>query len=324
MRDLIQTIEEKVLEDKKLDWEEAHALLGLNQKKDLLRLVALACEVRERQGGNRIDLCSLINAKSGQCPENCAFCAQSSQYNATITSYPLLEDSVILQAAREAEQNGAHHFCIVTSGKRVTEKEFEQILNTLRQLKKTTNLRLDCSLGHLPKEYLVELRRVGVSRYNHNLETGKTFFPQICTTHSYQDRWNTVKSIQEAGLETCCGGIIGMGETWEDRLELAFSLRELGVTCATINILNPRPGTPLAHIPPLPPWEIIKTIAIFRLILPNSIIKLAGGRERNLRDMQPLGILAGANGLIIGGYLTTTGRPATEDRQMIKDLGLET
>jgi biotin synthase len=235
-----------------------------------------------------------------------------------------LEPSEILHAAREAEQNGAGHFCLVTSGKRISEAEFEAILDTLKEIKKTTGLKLDCSLGHLPREYFIELHRIGVSRYNHNLEAAKSFFPTICSTHTYQDRWDTVRAIQEAGLETCCGGIIGMGETREQRLELAFALKELGVECATINILNPRPGTPLDHTPPLPPWEIIKTIAIFRLILPNSIIKLAGGRERNLRDLQSLGILAGVNGLIIGGYLTTSGRSIADDLQMIKDLDLET
>jgi biotin synthase len=324
MENSIQALREKVLVGNDISMVEALDLISLNRKNDILALVALACEVRERHKGDKVDFCSLINAKSGQCPEDCKFCAQSSRYNSSAPSYTLLEPSTILQAAREAEQNGAGHFCLVTSGKRISEAEFASILETLQEIKKTTGLRLDCSLGHLPKEYFIELHRIGVSRYNHNLEAAKSFFPAICSTHTYQDRWDTVRAIQEAGLETCCGGIIGMGETWEPRLELAFALKELGVECATINILNPRPGTPLAHIAPLPPWEIIKTIAIFRLILPNGIIKLAGGRERNLRDLQSLGILAGANGLIIGGYLTTSGRSIAEDVQMIKDLDLET
>ena len=320
----IKTLGEKVLEGKGISLSEVRVLTGLNRKNDILALVAVACEVRERQRGDKVDFCSLINARSGQCQEDCAFCAQSIHYNSSAPSYPLLDPSIIIQAAREAEQRGADHFCLVTSGKRVSKTEFGMILETLEELKRTTGLRLDCSLGHLPREYMIELHRVGISRYNHNLETAESFFPNICSTHTYQERWDTIRSVQEAGLEACCGGIIGLGETWEQRLELAFALKELEVDCATINILNPRPGTPLEHTPPLPPWEIIKTIAIFRLILPNSIIKLAGGRERNLRDLQSLGILAGANGLIIGGYLTTPGRDAAEDLQMIKDLGLET
>lgn len=318
----LQAIGEKVLEGRSINLGEVRALIGLNRENEILALMSVACQVRERQRGDKVDLCSLINAKSGKCPEDCAFCAQSIHYDSPAPSYSLLDPSVILQAARQAQQNGADHFCLVTSGKRVSEAEFALILRILKGLRETTQLNLDCSLGHLPREYFVELHRVGISRYNHNLETAESFFPNICSTHTYQDRCNTVRAVQEAGLEICCGGIIGLGETWEQRLELAFALKELKVDCATINILNPRPGTPLEHIPPLPPWEIIKVIAIFRLILPNSIIKLAGGRERNLRDLQSLGILAGANGLIIGGYLTTAGRSVADDLQMIKDLGL--
>lgn len=321
---VIQSLGEKVLDGRGISLAEARCLIDLNRKNEILALVSVACQVRERQKGDKVDLCSLINAKSGKCPEDCAFCAQSIHHDAPADSYPLLEPAIILQAARQAEQNGANHFCLVTSGKRVSEAEFALILRILKGLRETTQLSLDCSLGHLPREYFVELHRVGISRYNHNLETAESFFPNICSTHTYQDRWNTVRAVQEAGLEICCGGIIGLGETWEHRLELAFALKELKVGCATINILNPRPGTPLEHIPPLSPWEIIKAIAIFRLILPNSIIKLAGGRERNLRDLQSLGILAGANGLIIGGYLTTSGRSVADDLQMIKDLGLAT
>jgi len=313
---------EKIKEEGRISKTEALRLIGLEDRQDLLHLVALAHEITQWGQGNKIDLCSLINAKSGSCAEDCAFCAQSVHYNTNINTYPLLEPEVILQAAHRAEQEKVDHFCIVTSGKRVTDKEFEQILGILHEIKKTTKLEVDCSLGLLPKDHLLELKKIGISRYNHNLETSKDFFPKICTTHTYQDRLNTVMDILEVGLEACCGGIIGMGETWEDRLELAFSLRDLNISCVTINILNPRPGTPLAHRSPIPPWEIIKTIAIFRLILPRSIIKLAGGRERNLRDMQVLGLLAGANGIIVGGYLTTLGRPLEQDLQMISDLGL--
>lgn len=291
--------------------------------KDLLSLVALGSEAREKFHGKRIDLCSIVNAKSGACEEDCKFCAQSGRYFTDIPEHPLLSIDELISRAVASEKSGAKNFCIVTSGRGVSDKDFNSICEAFRKIREKTSLEFDCSLGTLTKERAIKLKKIGIARYNHNLETSRRYFPNICTTHTYDDRISTLKILKDVGIARCSGGIIGLGETRPDRLDLAFTLKELGVECVTLNILNPRPGTPLEDIAPLDPFEIIKTIAIFRLIMPRAILKLAGGREKNLRDLQGLGILAGANGMIIGGYLTTKGRSVEDDLQMIKDLGLE-
>lgn len=290
---------------------------------DILDLISLANRVRKEYAGEGIDLCSLINAKSGACPEDCYFCGQSSHYKTNTQTYSLKSEDEILEAAKNAEAAGAGRFCIVISGKKPETKDFKKIVNALSRLRKETNLKLDCSLGTLNEKEISELKNTGVTRYNHNLETSKGYFKQICTTHSYEDRLDTVKILKKIGLEVCCGGIIGLGEDWDERIRLAFALKELDVDCIPINILNPRPGTPLENAKPLSPMEIIKTIVVFRLILKDKIIKIAGGREVNLRDLQALALLAGANGLIVGNYLTTQGRDASLDLQMIEDLGMK-
>jgi biotin synthase len=293
------------------------------EREDILDLVSLANKVRKEYAGNGVDICSIINAKSGACVEDCYFCAQSSHYKTNISIYPFKEEEEILQAAKNAEICGARRFCIVISGKRPNTKDFKKIISVLERLGKETQLKLDCSLGSLTKDEAYALKKVGVSRYNHNIETSEDYFAKICSTHSYKDRLTTLWILKEVGLEICCGGIIGLGENWDERIKFAFALKELDVDCIPINILNPRPGTPLENAKPIPPMEIIKTIAIFRLILKDKIIKIAGGREVNLRDLQALSLLAGANGLIIGDYLTTQGRSPDLDLQMIKDLGMK-
>jgi len=290
---------------------------------DVLDLISLANRVRKEYAGEGVELCALINAKSGECSENCYFCAQSIHYNTNISVYPFKSEEEILQAAKDAEKSGATRFCIVTSGKRPQTKDFKKIISALERLSKETNLGLDCSLGSLNKNEICALKDVGMSRYNHNIETSEDYFDKICTTHSYKDRLTTIKLLKEAGVETCCGGIIGLGEDWNERIKFAFTLKQLDVDCVPINILDPRPNTPLEKAKPLAPMEIIKTVAIFRLILKDKIIKIAGGREVNLRDLQSVALLAGANGLIIGNYLTTQGRTASLDLQMIKDLEME-
>ncbi|MFH1562501.1 MAG: biotin synthase BioB [Nitrospirota bacterium] len=289
---------------------------------DILDLVSLANRIRKEYAGEGIDLCSIINAKSGACSEDCCFCAQSTHYKTNILTYSLESEDEILEAAKNAETSGATRFCIVISGKKPDTKDFKKIVSALGKIRKETNLKLDCSLGTLNEEEIYELKNAGVTRYNHNLETSEGYFKQICSTHSYEDRLNTVKMLKKIGLEVCCGGIIGLGEDWDERIRLAFALKDLDIDCIPINILTPRSGTPLENAKPLSPMEIIKTIAIFRLILKDKIIKIAGGREVNLRDLQALALLAGANGLIVGNYLTTGGRAADLDLQMIKDLGM--
>jgi biotin synthase len=227
----------------------------------------------------------------------------------------------IVKEAKEAQKKGTGRFCLITSGRKLNDKEFETILNALGRIREETALDLDCSLGTLSEERAEALRKVGVTRYNHNLETAESHFSKICTTHSFQDRVQTITVLKDRRFSVCCGGIIGLGESPQQRLELAFSLRQLGIDCIPFNILNPRPGTPLERSESVLPMEVIKTIALFRLILPKGTIKIAGGREANLRDLQSLALLAGANGLILGNYLTTLGRSPEDDLAMIRDLG---
>ncbi len=320
MRKEIQKIGDKVLEGKSVSMKELVPFLGA-QGPDILDLAAAANRVREVFNGNEIDLCSLLNAKSGRCSEDCAFCAQSAHYKTEALVYPLVELNRMVEEAKEAQKRGTGRFCLITSGRQPNDKEFETILKALAQIRKETTLDLDCSLGTLSTERAESLRKVGVTRYNHNLETAETHFPQICSTHSFQDRVRTIEVLKEQGFSICCGGIIGLGETPQQRLELVFSLRQLGIDCIPFNILNPRPGTPLERSGPIPPMEIIKTISLFRLAVPKGTIKIAGGREANLRDLQSLALLSGANGLIVGNYLTTPGRSAEDDFRMVEDIG---
>lgn len=320
MRKTILHVGDKVLGGEKISMKDLLPLVGAKGP-DILDLAAVANRVREEFNGNEIDLCSLLNVKSGRCSEDCVFCAQSAHYKTETPVYPLMDMNRIVEEAREAQKKGTGRFCLITSGRELNDKEFETILRALDRIRKETTLDLDCSLGTLSEERAEALKKVGVTRYNHNVETSESHFPQICSTHSFGDRVQTIEVLKDRGFSICCGGIIGLGESPQQRLELAFSLRQLGIDCIPFNILNPRPGTPLEHSESVPPIEIIKTIALFRLILPKGTIKIAGGREANLRDLQSLALLAGANGLVLGNYLTTLGRSAEDDLAMIRDLG---
>ena len=322
MRKEIQKVGEKVLGGKSVSMKDVLPLAGANGP-DILDLAAVANRVREEFNGNEIDLCLLLNAKSGRCSEDCAFCAQSTHYKTEAPVYPLMDLNRMVEEATDAQKKGTGRFCLITSGRELTDKEFETILRALDRIRKETTLDLDCSLGTLSEERAESLKKVGVTRYNHNLETAESHFPRVCSTHSFRDRVKTIEVLKDRGFSICCGGIVGLGESPQQRLELAFSLRQLGIDCIPFNILNPRPGTPLEHSESIPPLEIIKTIALFRLILPKGTIKVAGGREVHLRDLQSVALLAGANGLIIGNYLTTPGRNTEDDFRMIKDLGFE-
>jgi biotin synthase len=322
MRKEIQKIGDKVLEGGSVNMKEIYPLLE-TKGPDIIELAAVANRVREEFNGNEIDLCSLLNAKSGRCPEDCGFCAQSAHYKTEALVYPMMDTNRIVEEAKKAQRKGTGRFCLITSGRELNDEEFETILRALDRIRRETTLDLDCSLGTLSKERAESLKKVGVTRYNHNVETAESHFPQICSTHSFRDRVKNIEVLKEQGFSICCGGIIGLGESPQQRLELAFSLRQLGIDCIPFNILNPRPGTPLEHSESIPPMEIIKTISLFRLVLPKGTIKIAGGREANLRDLQSLALLAGANGLIVGNYLTTPGRNAEDDFRMIKDLGFK-
>lgn len=321
-RDLISSVEDLVLSAGRLSREEAYRLLEVPDE-HVMHLAAAADRVRFRFKGTEFDSCSLINARSGRCSEDCAFCAQSARHRTDCQVYDLRPEQDFLDAARAAQQAGATRFCSVTSGGALSDRDFDNLIRSLQRVRSEVRIALDASLGFLTEERAARLRAAGVTRYNHNLETSSDFYPAICTTHTFEQRVDTVKKAQNAGFSACCGGIIGMGETQTQRVDLAFTLAELGVDCVPVNILIPRPGTRLEHMAPLEPLEIIKTISLFRLILPSATIKIAGGRETNLGDFQGLALRAGANGMIIGGYLTTSGRSLEADLKLIRQAGFQ-
>jgi biotin synthase len=285
-------------------------------------ILAAASEIREHFKGKEIILCGITNAKSGKCSEDCKFCAQSSHYKTNVPSYPLKKAKQIVAEAKEAAKNGAEFFGIVASGKRLnTKKEWMEILKAIEGLR-GIGISPCASLGIIDRQKANELKSAGLFRYHHNLETARSFFKNICTTHDYEEDIETIRSAKSAGLSVCAGALIGMGERISHRIELAETLRELNVDSVPLNILNPIKGTPLGQLKALPPMEILITIAIFRFMLPAKDIKLCGGKEKNLRQLLPLGILSGANSLMTGNYLTTVGRDSALDHEMILDLGL--
>jgi len=317
---MLKKILAKVEKNESIDFQEALELIQL-EGKDCMELFSLANHVRSKLG-DRVDLCSIINAKCGLCSEDCKFCAQSVHNDTEITPYPMMDEDEIFNMAQMMEEEGAARFCIVASGKSVGGEDFENMLSSIRRIRKETRLSVCISSGMLTDERALALKSAGATRLHHNLETSKSFFIKMCTTHTYDDKIKTIHIAKEAGLEVCCGGIIGMGESVRDRLELAFTLRDLDVDSIPLNILNPIKGTPLDNEKPIKPLDIMKTISVFRLILPGKNIRIAGGREKNLRDLQGLCLLAGANGLLLGNYLTTQGRTPRDDIMMINDLGL--
>ncbi len=286
------------------------------------RIMAAATEIREHWKGREIILCGIVNAKAGLCPEDCAFCAQSSFYATGAPSYPLQKAAQIIAEATEAARRGVELFGIVTSGKMIkAKKEWSEIFKAIEGIEKT-GIKPCASLGIIDAQRAKDLKAAGLYRYHHNLETSRSFFPNICTTHAYEEDVATIQKAKAAGLSVCSGGVIGLGEGITHRIELIETLRQLNVDSIPINILNPIKGTPLARMEPLPPMEILMTIAVFRFMLPDRDIKLGGGKEKNLRQLLPLAIVAGANSLMTGNYLTTDGRDSTLDHEMINDLGL--
>jgi biotin synthase len=323
MKSIVRDSTERILDRGHLSSAEALELASLAGT-DLFDLFSAASRIKEHFVGNRVHLCSIINAKSGRCPEDCAFCAQSAHHETNAPVYPLADEDAILSAAVSAERSGSGCFGIVTSGTTIGNKEeLNRICSALRSIRKNTGISPSCSLGIISSETAMKLKEAGVVTYHHNLETARSFFPNICTTHDYEEDVATIRNAKDAGLRVCCGGIFGMGESMAQRIELAFTLRELDVDSVPINFLNPIPGTRLADADFLTPLECLHTIALFRLILPAKKISICGGREKNLRDLQSWMFLAGANGAMIGNYLTTSGRDEATDWQMVKDLGLE-
>jgi biotin synthase len=319
----IAAVADRILDGGEISPEEAAAFIGL-QGTEAHALFLHAARIREKYLGKRIFLCSIINAKSGRCPENCAFCAQSAHHATDAPVYPLVDEEKLVACAKEAEKNGSHCYGIITSGTTVNKgEELDRICRAISRIRATTSITPSCSLGMIDVETALLLKEAGMETYHHNLETARSFFPAICTSHDYEEDVETVRSAKSAGLKVCCGGIFGLGETPAQRLELAFTLKELGVDSVPLNFLNPIPGTKLENAAEITPMECLKAIALFRFILPAKRISVCGGREKNLRDLQSWMFLAGASGTMIGNYLTTTGRPPEEDWQMLKDLELE-
>ncbi|WP_018703785.1 biotin synthase BioB [Anaeromusa acidaminophila] len=314
---------EQVLTGRQLSGEEALALTRIDVT-DIPLLAAYAHKVRQAFGGNHVDMCGVLSARTGQCSEDCKFCSQSIHYSTQVAPHALLPIAQLVEEAKAAEQAGAKRISLVTSGKGMEgDADFEAIILRIQAIAAETKLQVCANLGTLNRQQAMRLRDAGVRRYAHNLETSVRFYPDICTTHPYQERAATLAAAKEAGLELCSGGIIGLGEDWQDRIDLALALREFAVQSVPINILNPIPGTPLSEQKPLPVLEILHTIALFRLLLPEPIVRPAGGREINLRDMQGAAMLAGANGLIVGHYLTFSGRNTAADFQMAADAQLK-
>lgn len=304
---------------------EAQWLFELEGSADIFDVMSWANRIRERFKGNKIHLCSIVNAKAGACSENCSFCAQSAAYQTDSPRYGFVDPEPVLDAAEEANKNGVTAVGLVAAWRGLKEGPMlDEVCERIRDLASSGKTRPDASLGIIKSQQVADrLKEAGLECYGHNLESSKRFFPNHCTTHTYDDRIETIGYLKEAGIKICSGGIIGMGETREDRCELAFALKEIGANVVPINILNPIKGTPFENVPPLPPLEILKTIACFRFILPRQEIMIAGGRTVNLRDMQSMVFMAGASALMVGNYLTTLNQPVEKDLQMLKDLGLD-
>ncbi len=289
-------------------------------EKPLSELVGIADAVRAERSGSDIDLCTITNAKSGACSEDCRFCAQSSHYTTDIACYPLKSKKKMVEEAAAAKSFGAHRFCIVTSGNTLSAAELALIGDAVSEITSALGMVMDASLGALSYDDLVFLKRSGLSRYHHNIETSRAFYPKIVTTHDFEQRVNTIKAAKKAGLETCSGGIIGLGESWKDRVDMALLLKELDVDSVPINILNPIKGTPMEGFDNISADDAMKTVAIFRILLPGKVIKVAAGRETKFKGRQQDIFRAGANGMLIGGYLTTKGKPVEEDIKLVKEI----
>jgi len=302
--------------------EEALALGRLTEHADIEALVERAWQARQEQFGDATDLCSLVNAKSGGCAEDCGFCAQSKYAEAETPLHAMMEPEQILEHARAAEAAGAHRFCMVTQGQGLSKRDFEKVLEGVRLVAEHTNLKRCASVGHMSTERAKSLKEAGVQRVHHNVETARSYYDEVSTTVRYEGRLRTVQAVREAGLETCVGGILNLGETESQRVEMAFELAQIDPTSVPINLLNPRPGTKFGDREYMDPWDAVKWIAIFRLILPRALFRLCGGRVENLGGLQHLAVKAGLNGVMMGNFLTTLGSTPEEDRRLFEDLGL--
>ena len=286
----------------------------------LTQLMDKALQMKLKRRGDKFSLCNIFNAKSGLCSEDCGFCIQSSHYGSNIKNYPLKPVDDIVGAARIAERIGAHHFSIVTSGRGPTPDEVAAVADAIAEIRRHVRIKVCASLGIMNRKDLKVLKNAGLSRYHHNIETSKEFFPKIVTTHSFADRIDTISAARDAGLEVCAGGIFGLGESEDDRVSMAMTLKEQKVDSVPLNILIPGPGTPLMHARLPAVIEILRAIALFRLILEKGAIRLAAGREAVLGDFLGMAFMDGADGLMIGGYLTRQGRPLEDDLGFVRNM----
>ncbi|KAF0143900.1 MAG: biotin synthetase [Nitrospirae bacterium] len=317
---MIDILADKVLNGGLLTNEEAFQVAGV-QRKNLFNLFSFANKIREKFRTDSVDLCAIVNAKSGACPEDCSYCAQSSKSKAGIEVYPLIRKEVVLEKAKEAKEAGVKRFCIVTSGRRIGKAELFEIVTMVKKIRRIGLLPC-ATLGLLSKGELLFLKESGLERYHHNLETSERFFPAICRTHTYNDKLKTIEAAKSAGLSVCSGGIFGLGETWEDRIDMAFALKELDVNSIPVNFLIPVKGTSLGDMDMLYPFEALKIISLYRFLLPGKEIRICGGRMQVLGEFNSMVFIAGADSLLTGNYLTTTGRTFKDDLRLIKDYGL--
>jgi biotin synthase len=308
-------------DDEGISREQALELIP-SATEQIMDLLSCANRIRHRYKQRRIFKCGIVNAKSGQCSEDCAFCAQSVHHRSRIEVYPLRSSAELIESGLKLAAAGATHYSIVTSGTALSDSEIDTVCRAAEALRKKSPVRLCASLGLLTESAARKLLSAGITRYHHNIETAPSFFDHICTTHAFGDDLDTLQAARTAGLEICCGGILGMGESWEQRVEMAFCLKELEVDAIPLNFLNPIPGTRLDGRKPMPALEALACIALFRFIHPRRDITICGGREITLNDLQSWVFFAGANGVMIGNYLTTQGRSIDHDLQMIADLGL--
>ncbi len=302
--------------------EEALRLGALEDHAEIEALIERAWQARVEHFGDSTDMCSLVNAKSGGCAEDCGFCAQSRFAEAETPMHAMMEPEQILEHARAAEAAGAHRFCMVTQGQGLSKRDFAKILEGARLVAEETNLKRCASIGHMSVARAKALREAGIQRVHHNVETARSYYDEVSTTVQYEGRIRTIDAVLEAGLETCVGGILNLGESREQRVEMAFELAALNPTSVPINLLNPRPGTKFGDREFMDPWEAVKWIAIFRLILPDALLRLCGGRVENIAELQELAVEAGVNGVMMGNFLTTLGNTPEEDRAMFERLGL--
>jgi biotin synthase len=323
MRQRISAVLDDILGGAHIDETEATEL-SQAEGADLWDLFAAAGRVRDHFRGKTIDVCSIVNAKSGACSEDCAYCAQSVHHSTDAPVYPLISVDRMTEAAKSAKKNKAKRFCIVTSGRGInSEEDLETIARGIERVREI-GLSPCATLGTLTREQLAYLKRAGLHRFHHNIETSKDYFPRICTTHTFEERLEVLNHARSLGLSTCSGGILGMGESREDRIKMAMTLREVNVDSIPVNFLMPIKGTPFEELQAITPLEALHSLALFRLILPDKEIRVCAGRGTALGQLHPLIFAAGADGFMIGNYLTTSGLNPEDDLRMIRDLGLET